>query len=151
MSLKTQFLATLTIEVAENHVLGETPAGFRRIAVFAGGSFVGPRINAVIASGGSDAVLRRHDQAVQPDVRMTLKTDDGAFVFVTYRGLRHGPAEVMERIARNEDVRPDEYYQRNAMFFETAAPNYDWLNRIIAVGTSRRVPGKMIYEVYEVL
>jgi hypothetical protein len=44
-----------------------------------------------------------------------------------------------------------EYYLRNAMFFETGAEKYDWLNRIIGVGIGRRTPQAAIYEVYEVL
>jgi Protein of unknown function (DUF3237) len=151
MTLQSTLLATLTIEVADNYVVGETPAGFRRVAVFAGGTFVGPRINASILAGSTDAVLRRHDSAIHPDVRMMLRTDDDALILVTYRGVRHGPPDVMEQIARDEPVEPHTYYQRAAMFFETGAARYDWLNRIVAVGTGRRVPGRMIYDVYEIL
>ena len=151
MSLKFEFLATLTIEITESYVLGETPAGSRRIAPFSGGTFVGPRINGVILPGSADALLRRNDQAIQPDVRMTIRTDDDAYVWVTYRGIRHGPPEVMERIAREEPVQPEEYYQRSALFFESGSARYDWLNRIIGIGTGRRIPRLMIYDVYEIL
>ncbi|MCX7153806.1 MAG: DUF3237 domain-containing protein [Proteobacteria bacterium] len=151
MSLKYEFLATLTIEVAESYVLGETPAGWRRIANFAGGSFVGPRISGTILPGSADAVLRRRDNAIQPDVRLTLRTDDKAHVWVTYRGIRHGPQDIMDKIARDEPVDPGDYYQRAALYFETGAARYDWLNRIIGIGTGRRVPGQMIYDVYELL
>ena len=37
------------------------------------------------------------------------------------------------------------------MGFETASPQYQWLNRIIAVGTGRRTPEGPVYEVFEVL
>jgi hypothetical protein len=84
-------------------------------------------------------------------VRLTLKTEDGPLVYVTYRGIRHGPADVMARIARGELVEAHEYYLRNAMFFETGAGRYEWLNRIIAVGIGRRTPEAAIYEVYEIL
>jgi hypothetical protein len=151
VSLRAEFLGTLRIEIAGSHALGDTPAGGRRVDVFRGGTFTGPRIDAVVLAGGSDALLRRQDGAMQPDVRLTLRTDDGALIHVTYRGIRHGPPEVMARIARNEPVGPDEYYLRNAPFFETASPRYDWLNRIVAVGVGRREPGAAVYEVYEVL
>ncbi|MEI6301188.1 MAG: DUF3237 domain-containing protein [Betaproteobacteria bacterium] len=151
MSLKYEFLATLTIEVAESYVLGETPAGWRRIANFAGGTFVGPRINGKILPGSADAVLRRQDNAIQPDVRLTLRTDDNAHVWVTYRGIRHGPQDIMDKIARDEPVDPGDYYQRSSLYFETGAARYDWLNRIIGIGTGRRIPGQMIYDVYELL
>jgi len=139
------------VEVGETHFLDDTPAGWRRIDVFKGGSFEGPSIRAAILSGGSDALLRRGDGAMQPDVRLTLKTDDGACLLVTYRGIRHGPADVMARIARGEPVDPHEYYLRNAIFFETGAARYDWMNRIIAVGIGRRTPEAAIYEVHQIL
>jgi len=151
MTLKSEFLGTLRIEVGETHFVEDTPAGWRRIDVFRGGTFKGPKIEASILSGGSDALLRRRDGAMQPDVRLTLKTDDGPLLYVTYRGIRHGPAEVMARIADGEMVGAHEYYLRNAMFFETGAEKYDWLNRIIGVGIGRRTPQAAIYEVYEVL
>ena len=151
MSLKYEFLATLTIDVAESYVLGETPAGWRRIANFAGGSFVGPRISSRILPGSADAVLRRQDNAIQPDVRLILRTDHDSHIWVTYRGIRHGPQSIMDQIARDEPVDPGTYYQRAALFFETGDERYDWLNRIIGIGTGRRVPGQMIYDVYELL
>jgi len=150
MALASQFLATLTIELAESYHLGDTPAGRRRIDAFSHGTLVGPRIRGTILPGGSDALLRRADGAMQPDVRLTIRTDDDALVWIHYRGIRHGPPEVMERIARDEPVAPSEYYLRNAPFFETAAPRYDWLNRIVSVGVGRREPGKAIYDIYEI-
>lgn len=149
--LKSEFVGTLRIELGESHLVDDTPAGARRIDVFRGGSFEGPRIKAVMLGGGSDALLRRKDGALQPDVRLTLKTDDGALIYVVYRGVRHGPTPVMQRILRGEPVEPNEYYLRNAPFFETGAAKYDWLNRIVSVGIGRREPGLAIYDVYEVL
>jgi len=151
MSLKSEFLATLRVELAETHFLGDTPAGWRRIDTFRAGTLVGPRINARLLSGGSDNLLRRRDGAMQPDVRLTVETDDGALIHIFYRGIRHGPPDVMDRIARGEHVAPEEYYLRNAPFFETGAPRYDWLNRIVAVGIGRREPDCAAYEIYEIL
>lgn len=120
MSLKSEFLATLTIKIVESYIVGETPSGWRRIAIFDGGTFVGPRIKSTILPGGADAVLRGNDQTVRPDVRMTLRTDDNAYVWVTYRGIRHGPAEIMEKIASDEPVEPGQHYQRAALFLKPA-------------------------------
>ena len=151
MTLKSQFLATLCIAVGESHHLGDTPAGGRRIDVFQQGPFQGPKINGVIVAGGSDALLRRTDGAMQPDVRLTIATDDKALVYITCRGIRHGPPDVMARIAREEPVEPQEYYLRNVPFFETASPRYDWLNRIVSVGIGRRAPRQAFYDIYEIL
>jgi len=151
MTLRSQFLATLSIEIAQSFELGDTPAGRRRIDAFQRGTLQGPRISGVILAGGSDALLRRADGAYQPDVRLTIRTEDDELVYISYRGIRHGPPEVMARIARDEPVAAEDYYLRNAPFFETASERYDWLNRIVSVGVGRREPGKAIYEIYEIL
>ena len=82
---------------------------------------------------------------------MVLRTDDGALVLMTYRGVRHATAEVNSRIARGEQVAASEYYLRTAPFFETSAPKYSWLNKIVAVGIGERRPGGVVYEVFEIL
>lgn len=148
--LKSEFLGTLRIELGVSHLVGNNPNGRRRIDVFGGGSFKGPKINATLVTG-SDSLLGRADGSMQPDVRLTLKTDDHAVIYVTYRGVRHGPKDVMEKIARGETVSPDSYYLRSAPFFETSAARYDWLNRIVSVGIGRREPTAAVYEIYEVL
>lgn len=151
MRLKFETLGTLSIDMERSDAIGETPSGGRRMAIFAGGSFDGPRIKARVLQGGSDVILTRNDQSFHPDARLVFQTEDDAFLLVTYKGIRHGPAEVMQRIAQNLPVDPSEYYQRAVFNFETSDKQYDWLNRIFAVGTGRRVPNRMIYDVYELL
>jgi hypothetical protein len=132
-------------------MLGQTPFGERRIAKVTGGSFTGPELNGTVLPGGGDWLLLRADGALQLDVRVTLQTDDGALIYMTYRGLRHGPAEVMERLNKGEEVDPGDYYFRIAPFFETGAQKYDWLNRILAIGTGRRLASGPVYEVHQIL
>jgi len=148
--LQSDFIATMNIVVGESLFLNDTPAGWRRVDVFQGGTVVGPRLNGTILNGGSDNLLRRADAALQADVRLTIRTDDGAIILVTYRGVRHGPPDVMARIAAGEDVPPDSHYLRNAPFFETGHPKYDWLNRIVTVGVGRREPTAAVYDLYEI-
>jgi hypothetical protein len=82
---------------------------------------------------------------------MVLRTDDGALILMTYRGVRHASAEVNARIARGEQVNGSEYYLRTAPFFETSSPQYAWLNKIVTVGVGERRPGGVTYEVFEIL
>jgi len=35
--------------------------------------------------------------------------------------------------------------------FETSAPKYDWMNRIIAIGTGQRFAEGPLYSIFEVL
>ena len=116
-----------------------------------GGTFQGERLRGTVLPGGADWIIVRGDGATTLDVRLVLETDDKALIGMTYRGMRHGPAAVMERLNRGEMVDPSEYYFRTAITFETAAAKYDWLNRIIAIGTGRRPPEGPVYEIFEVL
>jgi hypothetical protein len=43
------------------------------------------------------------------------------------------------------------YYFRLSGPFETDAPKYDWLNRIIAIGIGDRHPDGAVYSIFEVL
>ncbi len=150
-ALRTVPLCTLTISVGKIQSLGAGPHGERRIAEVTGGQFEGPRMRGRILPGGADWILVRPDGVTQLDVRITLETDDNALIYLTYRGLRHGPQAVLDRLARGESVAPSEYYFRTAPVFETGAPAYAWLNGIIAVGVGHRLPSGPVYDVYEVL
>jgi hypothetical protein len=150
--LKSNHLFTLTINLHPTIELGDTPAGKRRISAVSGGEFVGDRIRGTIMPIiGSDILLVRADGSAQQDVRMLLKTDDGALVLMTYRGVRHASDEVNARIARGEAVDGAEYYLRTAPFFETSSPTYSWINKIVAVGVGERRAESVVYEVFEIL
>jgi hypothetical protein len=149
--LKSAYLGELRIEVTGSYMLGASPLGQRRIDRLDKGHFKGPRIQAEIVAGGMDTLLGGADGAMRPDVRLVLKLDDGETLLIVYRGVRHGPPEVMQRIARGEDVPPQDYYLRTGLVFETASRKYGWLNRIVGVGVGRRAPDAAIYDVFEIL
>jgi hypothetical protein len=132
-------------------VLGRTPMGERRIVAVSGGEFEGARLSGTVEPGGSDWIIVRPDGSLKLDVRLSLKTDDGALIGMTYTGYRYGPPEVIERLNRGEAVDPSHYYFRTIPLFETAAPKYAWLNNIVAVATGHRLPEGPVYHVYEVL
>jgi hypothetical protein len=149
--LKSEYLLTYTAAVETLHDVGPTPGGTRHVDLLGGGTFEGPRLRGEVLPGGMDMKTLRADGSMVPNVRLVLRTDDGALIFMHYQGVRHGPPEVMARIARGEVVRPTEYYLRNTPYFETAVPKYDWLNRIVAVGIGRRMPDHAAYDVFQIL
>ncbi len=149
--IRTTHLLTMKLAVNGMQPIGQTPNGNRRIGLVAGGTFEGPRMKGTILPGGADWIIVRPDGSTTLDVRIVLQTDDGATIGLTYRGMRHGPEAVMARVNAGELVDPSEYYFRTAVFFETAAEKYDWLNRIIAIGTGHRPPEGPVYDVFEVL
>lgn len=152
MQIETRHLFDLRLTVPEILDLGDTPAGRRRVATVTGGEFEGERLKGkALGSAAGDWLLVRSDGVLTLDVRLQLRTDEGELVYMSYRGLRHGPAEVMARLAAGETVDPASYYFRIVPVFETAAPRLQWLNRIIAVGTGRREAAGPIYSIHEVL
>ena len=101
--------------------------------------------------GGSDWQSVRSDGSTTLDVRLVLKTHDGALIGMTYGGVRHAPADVIARLEKGEAVDPESYYFRIAPTFETASRAYAWLNSITAIGTGHRTSGGPVYSVFEVL
>jgi Protein of unknown function (DUF3237) len=150
--LRSRHLFTITIKLHPIEEIGHTPAGTRRVFPVAGGDFAGERLRGTILPvAGSDLLLTRADGSSQQDVRMILRTDDGALIVMTYRGVRHAPPEVNARIARGEPVAASEYYLRTGPFFETSSPQYAWLNTIVSVGIGERRPNDVVYQVFEIL
>jgi hypothetical protein len=144
-------LFIFTLEVAKPQMVGRTPGVDRRVGEILGGRFEGERLKGKILTGGSDWQAVRTDGAWALDVRLVLETDDGALIGMTYRGLRHGPKDVLDAIARGERVSPASYYFRIAPWFETASDKYGWLNNVLAVGSGHRLPTGPIYQVFEIL
>lgn len=150
--LKSRHLFTISMKLPPVLELGETPAGKRRVFTVSSGEFVGDRLRGqVLPQAGSDLLLVRSDGSSQQDVRLILRTDDGALIIMTYRGVRHASPEVNARIARGEKVNASDYYLRTVPFFETSSAKYAWLNKIVSVAIGERTPDGVTYEVFEIL
>lgn len=151
--IQTEFVMEMRLGVAMPlAAVGNTQYGDRRIARVTGGTFEGPKLKGTVHDGGGDWILNRTDGVTQLDVRLTMQTDDGALIYMTYKGLRHGPADVMAKLAAGETVDPSWVYFRTAPFFETAADGkYAWMNKAVFVATGRREPSGPIYRVFQVL
>ena len=129
--------------------LGEVSQGRRRIVPLTGGAFTGPELNGKLLPGASaDWQIVLPDGTALGDIRYTLQTDGGALLYVQSRGVRHGSAEVLGRLARGDDVDASEYVFRTSTQIETAAPDLDWLNKGVFIGVAGRRPGGVIYETY---
>lgn len=139
------------ISLAAPQELGETPLGRRRIIGITGGRFSGTRLCGRVLAGGADWQVIRADGVADLDARYTLETEDGALIYVRNRGYRHGPREVLERLAAGESVDPDLYYMRTTPVFETGDARYAWLNRMICVASGARRAAAVELEVFEVL
>ncbi|MGA2550561.1 MAG: DUF3237 domain-containing protein [Burkholderiaceae bacterium] len=150
-SVRTRPLFVARLAVRGYVVIGPTPNGFRRVGIVTGGTFEGERLSGEVIDGGSDWQELRKDNATTLDVRIMLKTSDGAFIGMSYQGLRHGSPEDVAKLERGEVVDPERVYFRTNPIFETSAPRYDWINRILAIGIGHRLSDGPVYSVFEVL
>jgi hypothetical protein len=139
----------LEATVGEPLDLGDLAQGRRRIVPLTGGTFTGPELTGKLLPGPSaDWQTVLPDGTALGDIRYTLRTDDGILLYVQSRGVRHGSADVLERLARGEDVDASEYTFRTSTQIETAAPGLEWLNKGIFISVGGRKPGAVIYETY---
>ena len=145
-----QPLLRLEIALGPPQELGDIATGRRRIIPITGGSFHGERLSGRVLAGGADWQLVRTDGVAELDARYTLETNDGAHIYVMNFGYRHGPADVLRRLADGKPVDPALYYMRTTPRFETAAERYSWLNRTICVATGARRAESVELEVFEV-
>jgi hypothetical protein len=129
--------------------VGVVSQGQRRIVPLIGGAFTGIDLNGKLLPGASaDWQIVLPDGTALGDVRYTLQTDGGALIYVQSRGVRHGSAEVLGRLARGDDVDASEYVFRTSTQIETAARDLDWLNKGVFISVAGRRPGGVIYETY---
>lgn len=119
---------------------GVTPVGRRTVVGVTEGRWEGERFSASQRGGtAADWLVMSAEGVAMPDVRMSLRTDDGAFVYVTYQGradwsggVGSGWVYVVPR-------------------FQTADERYRWLNTTLFVGKGRLVEGRQArYEIFEV-
>ena len=132
--MNTRLLMVMDVKVGTPLNIGTVPHGTRRTAPLSGGTFEGPRLRGTILPDGSaDWQLLRSDGVLEMDLRVTLRTDDGALISMRSFGLRHGPPEIIAAIGRGETVDPSTYYFRTMPRFETAHTAYVFQTRLIAV------------------
>jgi glucuronate isomerase len=125
----------LRLATADIQEVGSTPHGRLFIFPILGGSFEGDRLRGKVLAGGADWATATADGAFELDLRATLEADDGALIYLTFTGIR-------------DDARQ---YLRTLPRFETAAPQYDFLNRLLAVGIGELRPDGPVHIIEELL
>jgi hypothetical protein len=115
-----------------------------------GGRLEGERLSGDIVPGGADWQIVCADGTALLEARYTVRADDGALIYVRNTGVRHGPPEVIDRLARGEPVDPSTYYFRTTPVFEAGDERYGWLNRLVAVGSGLRTPDRVVVDFYSV-
>ncbi len=136
--MQTRPLFTLRLTTAPTQDFGQGPLGARQTFPVTGGTFEGERLRGKVLPGGDDWTVRRADGVMELDLRVTLQTHDGALIHMTFQGLR-------------DDAAPGGAYLRTLPRFETAAPEYAFLNELLAVGEGQITPGGPMHVIEEIL
>jgi Protein of unknown function (DUF3237) len=135
LSINSRPLMVLRLTTSATHEVGSTPQGALAIFPVTGGSFEGDRLRGQVLAGGGDWVTTHDDGTSSLDLRVTLQTDDGELIHMTFTGVR-------------DDAN---HYFRTVPRFETAAPKYAFLNRLLAVGVGDIHPDGPVHTIEEIL
>ena len=136
-TLRSEFLLQLSLETQPPLTVG-SPSGDKLIVSVSGGTFEGPKVRGTIANSGGDWIVNRSDGSRSLDVRIVLLTDDGAKIFVTWRGTAYTGKD-------------GALFARIAPLFETNSPRYAWLNNVVSVGVYQPGNKNITYRVYQIL
>jgi hypothetical protein len=99
----------------------------RRLIPIMGGTFEGKRIKGTILSGGGDWQNVAADGTAHIFARYSLRADDGTIIGVSNPGIRHGPPDVLRKLAAGEPIDPSLYYFRTSPTFTVQDGPHDWL------------------------
>jgi hypothetical protein len=101
-----------------------------------------------VVAGGVDWQLQRADGVLEIGAHYVIRTNDGALVEVRSDGLRHGPPEVMVRLAAGEPVARDAYFFRTLMRFTTGDARWLHLNKVMAIASGERQARLVVLDVW---
>jgi hypothetical protein len=138
MPIRSRPLMTLHLKTAPTQETGAGPRGTRVTFPIIGGFFEGERLRGKVLPGGDDWTVKRSDGVLDLDLRITLETDDGALIHMTFDGIR-------------DDRAPGAMYLRTAPRFETAEAKYSFLNRLLAIGTGELRADGPVHVIEEIL
>lgn len=140
----------LDVDVARAIRIGHVPAGHRSITPIVGGSFEGEHLNGSVLPGGADWVLTRQDGAFSIDVRLVLKTDDEALIYLNYQGRFVGDDTALADVFAGKTLEPERYSLAMTAQFECGVERYSWLNSVIAVGIGKQSGLSPTYTLYSI-
>lgn len=120
-----EFLYSTNVTLGERWSYGDFGQGTRVAIPITGGTFVGPRLSGTIMNLGADWGVTDTYDVFFPDTRYSLRTDDGADIYIQTAGPTQEDGRTLLRA-----------------IYQTGHPDYIWLNHIVAIGILRRPTGE---------
>jgi hypothetical protein len=144
-------MARIELAVAPVVSLGAPPGqGERRYVCLGAGTVSGPELQGAVLEGGVDWHVLRPDGATEISAHYVIRTHDGALVEVRSEGLRHGPPEVMARLAQGQPVAASEYFFRTQLRFATGHPAWLHLNMVMALARGQREAARVLLDLWRI-
>jgi hypothetical protein len=126
---------------APPEVIGPTPEGLRVNFHFVGGELRGPRLTGRIRPVGADRLVVRHDGVGILDLRATFETDDGAVIDAPFIGVIDIGENGYDDLLQGK-LAPEGTPFRSVPRYQTAHPDYQWLNRLQCLGIGQVYPSQ---------
>jgi hypothetical protein len=146
--MRLEHLFEFSVGVKAPAEAGATPTGTRIIADLTGGTFEGPKLKGTVRASGADWALIGGDGVIRVDVRAVLETDDGAVIYMPYRGRMVVNGALGKVLSSGEGgTEYGDTYWITQVQFETGDERYAWLNSLMAVGEGKLSPNLASYRV----
>ena len=130
-------LGIINVKLGDFLEVGEGPKGTRLVVEVREVSLESERVNASLAirDAADWGTVSDNGKLMSLDVRFTLKTDDGEFIYVEYSGRGNLETGLLG----------------TAPTFQTGSEKYSWLNNIqgVAAGQVNLETGELVYRLYE--
>ncbi|MBK8960753.1 MAG: DUF3237 domain-containing protein [Proteobacteria bacterium] len=138
--------------LAPPEMIGPVAEGLRLNAFVTGGKVAGPKLNGQFLPGGGDWLTVRTDGIAVLDVRATIETDDGAIVYLYYKGIGECGPDGYKNFLEGAPFPKEGITLRTNPWFQTAHPKYQWLTRgfFLEVGAAYLDRGEVCYDIYQV-
>lgn len=150
-ALRTEHLFDYTVLLAPPVVIGPGAFGSRLFYEVREGRIDGPALSGEVLSGGGDWALVDSAGWTRVDVRGQARTDDGALLYFSYRGVIEPTAALLEAIRSGGATGFEDQYWRVSIEVETGDPRYRWLTQSALVGRGRVCEGPgVVYQAFRI-
>ena len=145
-----EYVFSIRATLAPPVELGEVDGKRQRFIAVTGGEVSGPRLTGTVLNGGGDWQKIGSGGLTEVFARYQIRAADGTVIGVTNPGVRTATPEVIDRLARGEDVDPSLYYFRTTPSFDVQAGPHEWLRRHAFVARGIRRPDHVEIDFYVV-
>lgn len=145
-----EYAFTVTATLLPPVEQGTVDGGRKRFIAITGGTVDGPLLQGTVLAGGGDWQTILPGGLTRVEARYFLKAADGTVIEVTNPGVRTGSPQIIERLAKGENVDPAAYYFRTTPRFDVADGKHDWMRRHAFVARGIRRPDRVEIDFYVV-